>query len=413
MARRHRPAGAAWDRRGCRARCSSQCRALDDPRALRAAAASQRAPGRSWRRRPRPRTTRSSARPERLGARGVPRRRGRRARRAIAAPRARSALDARRARHRRQPVRRRRGRAAATLEFRRARAAPTTSSSAGCRSARRSRRSRSTRSIARRALATDPVRPRARHVVHPARQRGSARCVRWRRATAPAGLRLTVDTPEDLEFVRHVYAELGATGRLRAAGGRHRAADALLVRRMAQKRVQAGGVDARITVACSRWPAWCSARVVVVGRTPRWAATSRLFLQPEAIVVVFGGTLAALLVSFPGATLASGRGGRLDLLHAPRRCRSRRWCRRSSAYARKAKKHGTGGRRARHRRHGRRVSRRAPCPCRSSGCPRRSSARRSRSTPACSPSAKRSAPRCSKRPPVTRRRSASSAPCWA
>src|SRR5262245_39199518 len=40
----------------------------------------------------------------------------------------------------------------------------------------------------------------------------------------------------------------------------------------------------------------------------------RLFLQPEAIAVVVGGTLAALLVSFPTRALRSASSGLLDLL---------------------------------------------------------------------------------------------------
>ena len=54
--------------------------------------------------------------------------------------------------------------------------------------------------------------------------------------------------------------------------------------------------------------------VVVVG----WAHVSmggdlRAFMQPEALVVVFGGTAAALLVSFPANALQGALRGVLDL----------------------------------------------------------------------------------------------------
>jgi len=55
--------------------------------------------------------------------------------------------------------------------------------------------------------------------------------------------------------------------------------------------------------------------VTVVG----WAHVSMggslaIFAQPEALAVVFGGTAAALLVSFPGATLRAAAGAVIDLL---------------------------------------------------------------------------------------------------
>ena len=50
-----------------------------------------------------------------------------------------------------------------------------------------------------------------------------------------------------------------------------------------------------------------------------WAHSSmggdlRLFVQPEAIAVVVGGTLAALLVSFPARALRAAASGLVDLL---------------------------------------------------------------------------------------------------
>ena len=65
------------------------------------------------------------------------------------------------------------------------------------------------------------------------------------RAVAPGairrpGLRLTVDTPDDLEFVRHVYADLGAPGTIVPLAAVIAAADARIVRGMAQKRISQG-----------------------------------------------------------------------------------------------------------------------------------------------------------------------------
>jgi chemotaxis protein MotA len=53
-----------------------------------------------------------------------------------------------------------------------------------------------------------------------------------------------------------------------------------------------------------------------------WAHTSmggdlRIFAQPEALAVVFGGTAAALLVSFPGRALRGALAGVRDLLQRP------------------------------------------------------------------------------------------------
>lgn len=54
------------------------------------------------------------------------------------------------------------------------------------------------------------------------------------------GLRLTVDTPEDLELVQRIYAELGAAGRIPALTDVIAAADAHIVRAVAQKRIKQG-----------------------------------------------------------------------------------------------------------------------------------------------------------------------------
>ena len=57
---------------------------------------------------------------------------------------------------------------------------------------------------------------------------------------------------------------------------------------------------------------WLSAVGLAIGiGVVGWAHVSmggdlRLFLQPEALAVVFGGTVAALLISFPGETLRAG-----------------------------------------------------------------------------------------------------------
>ncbi len=65
------------------------------------------------------------------------------------------------------------------------------------------------------------------------------------RAVAPGGLRrpglrLTVDTSDDLEFIRHVYADVGDSDALPALGVVIAAADARIVHGMAQKRVKQG-----------------------------------------------------------------------------------------------------------------------------------------------------------------------------
>jgi len=54
------------------------------------------------------------------------------------------------------------------------------------------------------------------------------------------GLRLTVDTPEDLEFVRHVHTDLGAPEAVVPLTAVIAAADARIVRGMAQKRIRQG-----------------------------------------------------------------------------------------------------------------------------------------------------------------------------
>ncbi len=65
------------------------------------------------------------------------------------------------------------------------------------------------------------------------------------RAVAPGdirrpGLRLTVDTPEDLDFIRQVYANVEDTGELPTLPAVIKAADALIVQSVAQKRVRQG-----------------------------------------------------------------------------------------------------------------------------------------------------------------------------
>lgn len=65
------------------------------------------------------------------------------------------------------------------------------------------------------------------------------------RAVAPGdlrrpGLRLTVDTPEDLEFLREVYASLDPNAGLPALSAVIKAADALLVKQVIQKRIRQG-----------------------------------------------------------------------------------------------------------------------------------------------------------------------------
>jgi len=64
-----------------------------------------------------------------------------------------------------------------------------------------------------------------------------------------------------------------------------------------------------------------------------------MFLQPEALLVVFGGTLAALMVSFPSTALHGAWAGVLDLMRRqPIALES--LVPTLIAYARKAKKHG-------------------------------------------------------------------------
>lgn len=65
------------------------------------------------------------------------------------------------------------------------------------------------------------------------------------RAVAPGsirrpGLRLTVDTPDDLEFVRHVHGDVGAPEAIAPLTAVIAAADARIVRGMAQKRIRQG-----------------------------------------------------------------------------------------------------------------------------------------------------------------------------
>jgi spore coat polysaccharide biosynthesis protein SpsF len=89
-------------------------------------------------------------------------------------------------------------------------------------------------------LATDPY--DREHVTSLIRRDPRFRALR---AVAPGdlrrpGLRLTVDTPEDLEFIREVYASLDCGRELPALTTIIRAADALLVRQVIQKRVKQG-----------------------------------------------------------------------------------------------------------------------------------------------------------------------------
>jgi spore coat polysaccharide biosynthesis protein SpsF len=90
------------------------------------------------------------------------------------------------------------------------------------------------------ALATDPY--DREHVTSFIRRDTRFRALR---AVAPGdvrrpGLRLTVDTPEDLEFIREVYASLDCGRQLPALTAVIRAADALLVRHVVQKHVKQG-----------------------------------------------------------------------------------------------------------------------------------------------------------------------------
>lgn len=57
--------------------------------------------------------------------------------------------------------------------------------------------------------------------------------------------------------------------------------------------------------------------VVVVFAHVSMGGDLRMFFQAEALVVVFGGTLAALMVSFPGASLRGAASGVADLRQRP------------------------------------------------------------------------------------------------
>ena len=295
-----------------------------------------------------------------------------------------------------------------------ARSAPTTSSSAGCRSAPPSRPSRA--SALERAAAVEPrsVRSRARHVVHPPRRRASARM----RAVAPGdvrrpGLRLTVDTPDDLEFVPRRAAP-GSAPRARLAPlaavirGRS-AADAC--RRA--RRIQSGGV----MQVRSGWIA-VAGLVLGVG-VVAWAHGSmsgdlRIFVQPEA---------AGRRLRRHGCGAArqlSGRAslrGAVDGLVAPHDdaagAARRRSCPPSSRYARKAQRHGLDGARARDRRRVQDPFLARALTLSVDGLPPQVVREALDIDAACAPSAMRNARRCSRPRPATRRRSASSAPCSA
>jgi len=89
-------------------------------------------------------------------------------------------------------------------------------------------------------LVTDPY--DREHVTSFVRRDGRFKALR---AVAPGGLRrpglrLTVDTSDDLEFVRHVYADVGTGDGLPALGVVIAAADARIVQGMAQKRIRQG-----------------------------------------------------------------------------------------------------------------------------------------------------------------------------
>lgn len=90
------------------------------------------------------------------------------------------------------------------------------------------------------ALITDPY--DREHVTSFIRRDSRFRALR---AVAPGdirrpGLRLTVDTPEDLDFIRQVYASLDDSQGLPTLPAVIKAADALLVRSVALKRVRQG-----------------------------------------------------------------------------------------------------------------------------------------------------------------------------
>lgn len=90
------------------------------------------------------------------------------------------------------------------------------------------------------ALVVDPY--DREHVTSFIRRDGHFKALR---AVAPGairrpGLRLTVDTPDDLEFVRHVYADLGTPETIVPLTAVIAAADARIVRGMVQKRIRQG-----------------------------------------------------------------------------------------------------------------------------------------------------------------------------
>ena len=264
------------------------------------------------------------------------------------------------------------------------------------------------------ALVTDPVRPRARHVVRAARPavprvaRRRARPTPTARPAADRGhagrsgvpardrrRRLTPrTTPCRCATViqrRRAPARADAIARLSERSRGHDASDQWIV--------GVGGLGAR-------------RRRRRLGARRRWAATCAIFVQPEALAVVFGGTAAALLVSFPGPILRSAIRGR-------RRPRRRRPAPLEAllpafiGYARKARRQGLRAveREAADAGDGFLEPRRVALGDRTlaRAGPRSARHRRARLRRA----AKKSARRCSKRPPATRRRSASSAPCSA
>lgn len=90
------------------------------------------------------------------------------------------------------------------------------------------------------ALVSDPY--DREHVTSFIRRDGRFRALR---AVAPGsirrpGLRLTVDTPDDLEFVRQVHGDIGAPDSIAPLTAVIAAADARIVRGMAQKRIRQG-----------------------------------------------------------------------------------------------------------------------------------------------------------------------------
>ncbi|MCC7044664.1 MAG: NTP transferase domain-containing protein [Acidobacteria bacterium] len=90
------------------------------------------------------------------------------------------------------------------------------------------------------SLVSDPY--DREHVTSFIRRDGRFRALR---AVAPGairrpGLRLTVDTADDLEFVRHVHSDLGSPDTMAPLTAVIAAADARIVRGMAQKRISQG-----------------------------------------------------------------------------------------------------------------------------------------------------------------------------